>query len=66
MFVGEWSCGLCTVMLFDTQGYAWATYVQVGAFWTAKFLGDTKADGEWTQGLIDEGVITSATNASYC
>jgi hypothetical protein len=59
--------------LFDTQRYTWATYCQGGALWTAKFLGDVAIKGQGTQddywdyeGLIDAGVITTATNSSYC
>ncbi|KAF8850655.1 glycoside hydrolase [Acephala macrosclerotiorum] len=78
--VGEWS--LQTMYnntyanrktLFDTQRYAWATNAQGGAFWTAKFYGDVAIDGQGTQGdywnfegLINSGVITTTTNASYC
>ena len=79
-FVGEWSLqvmynnslsGRKTV--FDTQRYAWEKYVAGGSFWTAISYSNTTVDGEGTQrdywsyiDLINAGVITTATNASYC
>ncbi|KAF3002698.1 hypothetical protein E8E13_010034 [Curvularia kusanoi] len=80
VFVGEWS--LQTMYnntftgrkaLFDTQRYAWSQYVAGGSFWTAVSYSTAKVDGEGTQreywsyiDLINQGVITRATNASYC
>ncbi|KAJ4379019.1 hypothetical protein N0V86_005896 [Didymella sp. IMI 355093] len=80
VFVGEWS--LQTMYnntlagrkaLFDTQRYAWNKYVSGGTFWTAVSYSTSLVDGEGTQreywsyiDLINEGVITLATNASYC
>lgn len=80
VFVGEWS--LQTMYnntlagrkaLFDTQRYAWNKYVSGGTFWTAVSYSTAKVDGEGTQreywsyiDLINQGVITLATNASYC
>ena len=79
-FVGEWS--LQTMYnntlagrksVFDTQRYAWQKYVAGGSFWTAVSYSTTPVDGEGTQreywsyiDLINEGVITTQTNASYC
>jgi aryl-phospho-beta-D-glucosidase BglC (GH1 family) len=80
VFVGEWS--LQTMYnntfgsrkaLFDTQRYAWNKYVSGGTFWTAVSYSTALVDGEGTQreywsyiDLINQGVITLATNASYC
>lgn len=80
VFVGEWSlqtlynntlAGRKTI--FDTQRYAWQKYVQGGSFWTAVSYDNGTVDGEgnvsdyWSYvKLIDEGVITASTNASYC
>ena len=59
--------------LFDTQRYAWEKYVSGGSFWTAISYSNTTVDGQGTQrdywsyiDLINAGVITSATNESYC
>ncbi|KAJ4346650.1 uncharacterized protein N0V89_010581 [Didymosphaeria variabile] len=80
VFIGEWS--LQTMynntlpsrkQIFDTQRYAWQKYNSGGAFWTAVSYSTTAVDGEGTQreywsyiDLINEGVITEATTASYC
>lgn len=80
VFVGEWA--LQTMYnntlagrkaLFDTQRYAWNQYVSGGAFWTAVSYSTAKVDGEGTQreywsyiDLINQGIITRSTNASYC
>lgn len=80
VFVGEWSlqtmynntlAGRKT--LFDTQRYAWQKYVAGGTFWTAVSYSTAAVDGEGTQreywsyiDLINAGVITKSTNASYC
>jgi glucan 1,3-beta-glucosidase len=59
--------------IFDTQRYAWNKYVAGGTFWTAVSYSTAKVDGEGTQreywsyiDLINQGVITKATNESYC
>ncbi|KAJ9626292.1 hypothetical protein H2203_003924 [Taxawa tesnikishii (nom. ined.)] len=80
VFVGEWA--LQTLYnntfagrkeIFDTQRYAWQNYVSGGSFWTAQSYSVATVDGQgeqrdyWSYGdLINAGVITSATNASYC
>lgn len=80
VFIGEWAlqtmcnntyAGRKTV--FDTQRYAWQKYVSGGAFWTAVSYSTAPVDGEGTQrdywsyiDLINAGVITKATNESYC
>lgn len=80
VFVGEWS--LQTMYnntfadrkaLFDTQRYAWNKYVQGGTFWTAVSYSTAAVYGQGTQreywsyiDLINQGVITVTTNASYC
>lgn len=80
VFIGEWS--LQTMYnntlegrktLFDTQRFAWQKYVSGGAFWTAVTYANTPVDGQGTQreywsytDLVRDGVITKATNASYC
>jgi len=79
-FVGEWSLQVMfnntyagRKDLFDTERYAWQKYVSGGAFWTAVSYSTAAVDGEGTQrdywsyiDLINAGVITSQTNASYC
>ncbi|KAF2125938.1 glycoside hydrolase family 5 protein [Dothidotthia symphoricarpi CBS 119687] len=80
VFIGEWSlqtmynnslAGRKTI--FDTQRYAWNKYVAGGTFWTAVSYANTAVDGEgivrdyWSYiDLINQGVITKATNESYC
>ncbi|KAL1586653.1 hypothetical protein WHR41_04650 [Cladosporium halotolerans] len=80
VFIGEWSLqtkynntleGRKT--LFDTQRFAWHEHVSGGAFWTAVSYANAPVNGEGTQreywsytDLIRDGVITKATNASYC
>ncbi|KAL2073884.1 hypothetical protein VTL71DRAFT_11210 [Oculimacula yallundae] len=80
VFIGEWSLQTmynntlaARKTLFDTQRYSWANYASGGSFWNVKNLNQDKVDGEgsvqnyWDyMSLIDAGVITSATNASYC
>ena len=79
-FVGEWSLQVmynntfsARKSVFDTQRYAWEKYVAGGSFWTAVSYATTLVDGQGTQrdywsyiDLINAGVITKATNASYC
>lgn len=80
VFIGEWS--LQTMYnntlserktIFDTQRYAWQNYVAGGSFWTAVSYSTAAVDGEGTQreywsyiDLINQGVITTQTNSSYC
>lgn len=80
VFVGEWN--LQTQFnnslaqwktLFDIQRYLWATYASGGAFWNIKNLNQDAVDGEGTvqdywdyMSLLSDGVITTATNSSYC
>ncbi|KAL1303070.1 hypothetical protein AAFC00_006515 [Neodothiora populina] len=80
VFIGEWSlqtmynnslAGRKTI--FDTQRYAWQKYVSGGTFWTAVSYSTAAVDGEGTQreywsyiDLINQGVITTQTNSSYC
>lgn len=80
VFIGEWSLQVMynntyadRKTLFDTQRFAWSEYVSGGTFWTAVSYSTAKVDGEGTQrdywsyiDLINAGVITTATNASYC
>ncbi|KAI4736068.1 glycoside hydrolase [Aureobasidium sp. EXF-12298] len=82
VFIGEWSLqamynntlNVATrKTLFDTQRYAWQKYVAGGSFWTAVSYSTAAVDGEGTQrdywsyiDLINAGVITKQTNASYC
>jgi glucan 1,3-beta-glucosidase len=80
VFIGEWSLQVMynntlagRKTLFDTQRYAWQHSVAGGSFWTAVSYSTAKVDGEGTQreywsyiDLINAGVITTATNASYC
>ncbi|KAK3671182.1 hypothetical protein LTR78_008983 [Recurvomyces mirabilis] len=79
-FVGEWALQVMfnntlagRKEVFDTQRYAWEKYVAGGSFWTAVSYATTAVDGQGTQrdywsyiDLINTGVITTATNASYC
>jgi hypothetical protein len=60
-------------MNFDTQRYAFAYYTSGSAFWSARQLGTENVSGEGTRtdywyylGLIDAGIITATTNASFC
>jgi len=80
VFVGEWS--LQTMYnntfagrkeLYDTQRYAWQHYLSGSAFWNWWSDAPAAVDGQGSQkdywslvDLIDEGVATLATNASYC
>ncbi|KAH6647814.1 glycoside hydrolase superfamily [Truncatella angustata] len=80
VFVGEWALQVMynntfdgRKTIFDTQRYAWQKYVAGGAFWTAVSYATAEVDGEGVQrdywsyiDLINDGVITSATNSSYC
>ncbi|KAH0351372.1 glycoside hydrolase, partial [Aureobasidium melanogenum] len=82
VFIGEWSLQAMynntlnvttRKTLFDTQRYAWQEYVAGGSFWTAVSYSTAAVDGEGTQrdywsyiDLINQGVITKQTNASYC
>jgi glucan 1,3-beta-glucosidase len=80
IFIGEWSLQAMfnntldtRKGLFDTQRYAWNKYVSGGTFWNAISYSTAKVDGEGTQreywsyiDLINAGVITKATNESYC
>ncbi|KAI4604016.1 hypothetical protein KJ359_000142 [Pestalotiopsis sp. 9143b] len=80
VFVGEWSLQVMynntldgRKSIFDTQRYAWSKYVSGGSFWTAVSYSTAVVDGEGTQrdywsyiDLINAGVITSATDSSYC
>jgi glucan 1,3-beta-glucosidase len=80
VFIGEWSLQamynntlVSRKSIFDTQRYAWNKYVSGGTFWTAISYSTAKVDGEGTQreywsyiDLINQGVITKATNESYC
>lgn len=79
-FVGEWALQVMynntldgRKAIFDTQRYAWSKYVAGGAFWTAVSYSTTPVDGQGIQrdywsyiDLINAGVITTATNESYC
>ncbi|KAK5110127.1 hypothetical protein LTR62_006261 [Meristemomyces frigidus] len=79
-FIGEWSLQAMfnntladRKSIFDTERYAWEKYNSGGAFWTAISYSTAAVDGEGTQrdywsyiDLINAGVITKATNASYC
>ncbi|KAF2111125.1 glycoside hydrolase superfamily [Lophiotrema nucula] len=65
-----WECARKTI--FDTQRYAWQKYVAGGSSWTAVSYSTARVDGEGTQrdywsyiDLINAGIITKATNASY-
>ena len=80
VFVGEWSlqtmynntfAGRKT--LYDTQRYAWQQYLSGSSFWNVWSDAPAAVDGQGTQAdywslidLINEGVATKATNASYC
>ncbi|KAI1843442.1 hypothetical protein JX265_013324 [Neoarthrinium moseri] len=80
VFIGEWSLQVMynnsldyRKTMFDTQRYAWQKYVSGGTFWTAVSYSTSAVDGEGTQrdywsyvDLINAGVITTATNSSYC
>jgi len=80
VFVGEWALQVMynntlagRKQIFDTQRYAWQRDVSGGTFWTAVSYSTAAVDGEGTQrdywsyiDLINAGVITAATNASYC
>jgi glucan 1,3-beta-glucosidase len=80
VFIGEWSLQAMynntlasRKTIFDTQRYAWNKYVAGGTFWTAVSYSTAGVDGEGTQreywsyiDLINQGVITTATNSSYC
>jgi len=80
VFVGEWSLQVQfnntlaeRKTLFDTQRYSWATYASGGAFWNIKNLNQAPVNGEGTvqnywdyESLIADGIITTATNSSYC
>jgi len=82
VFIGEWSLQAMynntlnvttRKTLFDTQRYAWQKYVSGGSFWTAVSYSTAAVDGEGTQrdywsyiDLINAGVITKQTDASYC
>ena len=80
VFIGEWSLQtmynntfLGRKTIFDTQRYAFSKYNAGSTFWTAVSYATTAVDGEGTQrdywsyiDLINAGVITSATNSSYC
>lgn len=81
VFVGEWSLQVlynnslsARTEIFNTQRYAWSTYVHGGSFWGAVFNGTATVDGEGTQRdywgylrLIEAGVVTSVVpNATYC
>ncbi|GAB7362332.1 hypothetical protein MBLNU230_g2347t1 [Neophaeotheca triangularis] len=80
IFVGEFSLQTkynntfeARKQIFDTQRWAWQNYVSGGAFWTAVTYTHDKVDGEGVQtdywcyiDLINQGVITSQTNETYC
>ncbi|KAF5642022.1 hypothetical protein F52700_3202 [Fusarium sp. NRRL 52700] len=82
VFVGEWSLQTMynntlsvpnRKTIFDTQRYAWQKYAAGGAFWTTVSYATKPVDGQGTQrdywsyvDLVRAGVITKATNKSYC
>lgn len=80
VFVGEWSLAAMVnntlagrKSLFDTQRYAWQQYESGGAFWNVLSYNTLPVNGEGTQqdywsyiNLINQGVITRETTASYC
>ena len=80
IFVGEWSLQTSekNVLanrkgIFETQRYAWQKNMAGGAFWSAVSYANAAIDGEGAQldywsyaRLIDQGVITKQTTASYC
>ncbi|GAM90450.1 hypothetical protein ANO11243_084940 [Dothideomycetidae sp. 11243] len=80
VFVGEWSLQTTynntftnRATIFDTQRYAWSKYVHGGTMWNIVHYGNATVSGQGEQqnywsyiGLIEAGVITPATTASYC
>lgn len=81
VFVGEWALQVTynntfdeRATIFDTQRYSWSENgLHGGAFWNMVHYGNATVSGQGDQedywsyiGLIEAGVITSKTNASYC
>lgn len=80
VFVGEWSLQVyynnslgARKGLFDTQRYAWEHYLSGGCMWNVHMYTNATVDGQGPQSeywsyidMINEGVITTQTNSSYC
>lgn len=80
VFVGEWSIQTATDNKFanrrknlNTGLWAFAKYTRGSAYWTAKFSGDVKVEGEGVQGdywdwekFVTLGYVNPAEGAKYC
>ncbi|KAJ4338863.1 hypothetical protein N0V95_007933 [Ascochyta clinopodiicola] len=80
VFVGEWAIQTSANNKFanraknlNTGLYAYNTYTQGNAYWTAKFLGNVSVAGEGTQSdywnyesFIDMGIIDQKQGKQYC
>ncbi|KAJ4355201.1 hypothetical protein N0V95_003161 [Ascochyta clinopodiicola] len=80
VFVGEWSIQTAADNKFanrrknlNTGLYAFGKYTQGSAYWTAKFSGNVKVEGEGVQGdywdwekFVNLGYVNPAEGAKYC